>query len=354
MVDLKRGMRRAGGISAALLLLACQRAGDTAGGSTSDSSGNSVGASVSNSAAVGATLSPTSWCAKIPRPENTRFRRIDVPGGWHEVYGVEQGVFAITEPRQFQEAISYLIVGDSSALLFDSGIGLVPLAPVVKALTSLPVQVLNSHSHFDHVGANHEFAQVLAIDLPFTRGKEGGMPHGDVADEVVPDAFCGAPPSGVDTSAFRSRPWHVTRRVAVGDTLALGGRVVEIVAAPGHTPDAIVLLDRSNGLLFSGDTFYESQLWFFAEETDIAAYETTMKRLAALAPSLRRVLPAHNTVSAAPSRLADVANAVRVLREGGGVRMVAADGVRETVTVGDVRFLVRRARTAPTTAPRPQ
>ena len=281
------------------------------------------------------------WCDKLPRVENRGFARVAVPSTWHEVYQVEPGVFAITEPRQFQEAISYLIVGDSSAVLFDSGIGLVPLAPVVKALTQLPVRVLNSHSHFDHVGANHEFDQVLALDTPFTRANEAGKPHERIADEVVPTAFCGAAPSGADTAAFRSQPWPVTRRVKVGDTLAVGGRTLEIVAAPGHTPDAIVLLDRANGLLFTGDTFYESTLWFFAAETDIVAYEQTMQRLAALAPSLRRVLPAHNTVSASPTRQQVVADAVGELRRGGGVREV--DGERERVTVGDVRFLVRRA-----------
>ena len=283
------------------------------------------------------------WCDKLPRVENRGFARVAVPSTWHEVYQVEPGVFAITEPRQFQEAISYLIVGESSAVLFDSGIGLVPLAPVVKTLTALPVRVLNSHSHFDHVGANHEFDQVLALDMPFTRANEAGKPHERIADEVVPAAFCGAPPSDADTAAFRSKPWQVTRRVKVGDTLAIGGRTLEIVAAPGHTPDAIVLLDRANGLLFTGDTFYESTLWFFAAETDIGAYEQTMQRLAALAPSLRRVLPAHNTVSASPARLQVVADAVGELRRGGGVREV--DGERERVTVGDVRFLVRR--TAP-------
>jgi glyoxylase-like metal-dependent hydrolase (beta-lactamase superfamily II) len=283
------------------------------------------------------------WCEKLPREENRGFARAAVPSTWHEVYQVEPGVFAITEPRQFQEAISYLIVGESSAVLFDSGIGLVPLAPVVKAITQLPVRVLNSHSHFDHVGANYEFDQVLALDTPFTRANEAGKPHERIADEVVPTAFCGAPTSDADTAAFRSKPWQVTRRVNVGDTLAVGGRTLEIVAAPGHTPDAIVLLDRANGLLFTGDTFYESTLWFFAAETDIAAYEQTMQRLAALAPSLRRVLPAHNTISASPSRLQVVADAVGELRRGGGVREV--DGERERVTVGDVRFLVRR--TAP-------
>jgi glyoxylase-like metal-dependent hydrolase (beta-lactamase superfamily II) len=281
----------------------------------------------------------TSWCGALPRAVNAAFERIPVPGDWHEVYQVEPGVFAIVEPRQFQEAISYLIVGTSRALLFDSGIGLVPLRPVINALTTLPVSVLNSHSHFDHVGANYEFTDVLALDHPFTRANERGKPHESVASEVAADAFCGRPPAVADTATFRSRSWRVARRVAGGDTIDLGGRLLEVVTAPGHTPDAIVLLDRANGLLLTGDSYYDSVLWFFSAETDIAAYEETMTRLAALAPTLRRLLPAHNTVSAAPSRLSTVAAAVRTLREGGGVRR--AQGTQEQVTIGDVRFLVR-------------
>ncbi|AMW04571.1 MBL fold metallo-hydrolase [Gemmatimonas phototrophica] len=302
--------------------------------------------SIQNAAGDSAT---TSWCSALPRAVNAAFERVPVPGDWHEVYQVEPGVFAIVEPRQFQEAISYLLVGTSSALLFDSGIGLVPLRPVVDALTTLPVSVLNSHSHFDHVGANFEFTDVLALDHPFTQANERGKAHLEVASEVAVDAFCGRPPAVADTATFRSRSWRVARRVASGDTIDLGGRTLEIVAAPGHTPDAIVLLDRANGLLMTGDSYYDSVLWFFSSETDLVAYEQTMTRLAALAPSLRRLLPAHNTISAPPSRLVAVAAAVRTLRAGGGVRRTQGT-TQEQVTIGDVRFLVR-ANTPPITAP---
>jgi glyoxylase-like metal-dependent hydrolase (beta-lactamase superfamily II) len=284
---------------------------------------------------------PASWCANLPRPENETFERVPVPGTWHVVYRVEPGVFAIVEPRQFQEAISYLVVGTERALLFDSGIGLVPLKPVVDALTSLPVVVLNSHTHFDHVGANHEFSDIRGLDTPFSRENEQGRPHAAIAEEVAPDAFCGAPPVGADTAGFRARGWTVTRRVVPGDRVDLGGRTLTIMAAPGHTPDAIVLHDAANGLLWTGDSFYESTLWLFTPGTDLAAYERTMQQLASLAPTLRRLLPAHNTISANPARLVDVARAFAILRQGGGTR--SAEGSdRELVTVGDVRFMVRK------------
>lgn len=296
---------------------------------------------VDSSPAPATAVAGPTWCGQLPRPQNEAFERVTVPGDWHTVYRVEPGVFAIVEPRQFQEAISYLIVGSERALLFDSGIGLVPLAPIVTALTPLPVAILNSHTHFDHVGANHEFREILGLDTPFSRRNAQGHPHADVADEVAPDALCGTVPAGVDTAAFRARAWTVTRRVAPGDTVALGGRTLTILAAPGHTPDAIVLHDEANGLLWTGDSWYDSTLWLFSPGTDLDAYERTMQQLAALAPSLRRLLPAHNTVSAPPARLADVAQAVRVLRAGGGTR--TAEGAdRELVTVGDVTFMVRK------------
>ena len=52
----------------------------------------------------------------------------------------------------------WLILGERSALLIDAGIGVSPLRPVVEAITDLPVALLLTHSHFDHIGGAHEFA----------------------------------------------------------------------------------------------------------------------------------------------------------------------------------------------------
>ncbi len=300
-----------------------------------------VDARTADTVASGTSSNATSWCASLPRPVNAALDRVDVGSDWFTVYRVEPDVYALVEPRQFQEAISYLIVGRSRALLFDAGIGLVPMRPVIERLTKLPVSVLNSHTHFDHVGANHEFTDILGMDTPFTRTMERGRPHSDIDDEVAPDSFCGAPPAGVDTAAFISHPFTVTRRVADGDTIDLGGRVLEIVGAPGHTPDAIALLDRARGLLWTGDSYYDSTIWLFSPGTDLAAYERSMTRLAALETTLRRLLPAHNTATADPSRLTAVVNAFRIARTGGGVR--TAEGTnRIHVRVGDITFMLAR------------
>ena len=254
------------------------------------------------------------WCDELPRPANQALEHVGRRADWFEVYRVADGVFAIAEPYQFQEVISYLIVGTREALLFDSGLGMVPIAPVVKELTSLPVAVLNSHTHFDHVGGNAEFERVLARDTAYTRANTGGFTHDMVKGEVAPEAFCRPLPAGLDAATYRSRPWTPTSFIPDGHRIDLGGRVLEVLASPGHTPDAVALLDEQAGLLFTGDTFYEGTVWLFVPETSLAAYATSVDRLAALVPRLKRVLPAHNGASASPERLTELRDAVATVR----------------------------------------
>lgn len=257
------------------------------------------------------------WCDSLPREVNRQFQRVDVDSDWFEVRRLEEGVFAILEPNQFQETISYLVTGSERATLFDTGLGMSPLRPVVEQLTSLPVSVLNSHTHYDHVGGNADFERILAFDSPYTRANQAGFPHSELSGEVAPESFCQAPPAGLDPLSFHTRAWKPTGLVADGDKLDLGGRTLEVLHVPGHTPDALALIDRANGLLWTGDTYYDATLWLYVPETDLDAYERSLERLVGLAPSVKRLLPAHNTVSAEPARLAEALRAIRQVRSGG-------------------------------------
>lgn len=256
------------------------------------------------------------WCEQVPRPVNLALEEVTSNSDWFDVYQVEPGVFALVEAYQFQEAISYLIVGTERALLFDTGIGIVPIRSVVEQLTKLPIDVLNSHTHYDHVGGNAEFDRILALDTPYTKANQLGFPHQELAGEVAAESFCRGAPVGADTSGFHTRPWHPSRLVADGDTVDLGERRLEILAIPGHTPDAVALLDRANGLLWTGDSYYDAAIWLYVPETDLDAYEQSMARLAALAPAVKRLLPAHNTASADPAHLLLAKDAIRDVRAG--------------------------------------
>lgn len=264
--------------------------------------------------APGAPSTPE-WCRSLPQPEYKTLERVAVPDSWFEVYKVKAGILAIYEPHQFEETISYLIIGSRQAALFDTGMGIGNLKQVTDALTPLPVIVLNSHTHNDHVGDNWRFETVYAMDTDFTRQNAAGSRQ-DAQAELADGEICGELPVGFDAKAYETRPWKISRYIHDGSRIDLGGRTLEVIATPGHTPDAITLFDRQNGLLFTGDTYYPAPIWLYRPETDFRSYGASIRRLAALAPQVRLVLGAHNVPVASASILPRLVKAFDAVRAG--------------------------------------
>jgi glyoxylase-like metal-dependent hydrolase (beta-lactamase superfamily II) len=277
------------------------------------------------------------WCKGLPRPAYSKLERVSIADPWFEVYKIRPGVFAIYEPHQLEEVISYLIVGGEKALLFDTGMGISNIQAVVAGLTKLPVSVANSHTHNDHVGDNWRFNDVYGMDTDFTRANARGSRE-DAQAELAPGEICGALPVGFDAKAYSTKPFHITRWLHDGDNIDLGGRTLHVISTPGHTPDSIALLDEKNGLLFTGDTFYAGPIYLYRPETDLDAYAASVQKLAGIA-HLQLLLPAHNVPVASPSELPKVVSAMQQVRRG-EVKPVAKDGKHEYVFEG-FSFLMR-------------
>jgi glyoxylase-like metal-dependent hydrolase (beta-lactamase superfamily II) len=272
------------------------------------------------------------WCKNLPRPAYNKLERVPTADTWFEVYKIRPGVFAIYEPHQLEEVISYLITGADKALLFDTGMGISNIQAVVAGLTRLPVSIVNSHTHNDHVGDNWRFSDVYGMDTDFTRANARGSRE-DAQAELAPDEICGALPAGFDAKAYATRAFHITHWLHDGDKIDLGGRTLKVIGTPGHTPDAIALLDEKNGLLFTGDTFYLGPIYLYRPETDLDAYVASVQKLAAMAPHLQMLLPSHNTPIADPGYLPKVVTAMRQVRRG-EVKPVAKEGKHEYVFDG--------------------
>ncbi len=255
------------------------------------------------------------WCRALPRPEYKTLERVRVSDPWFEVYKPAHDVFAIYEPHQAEETIGYLIVGQKQALLFDTGMGISDIKKVTAELTKLPIIVLNSHTHDDHVGGNWQFTTVYGMNTDFTRKNALGSREGAQA-EITPDQICGTLPKEFDSKDYATRPWKIAAYTHDGERFDLGGRTLEVIATPGHTPDAISLIDRANGLLFTGDTYYPAPIWLFRPETDLDAYSASIRQLAALATQTKLVLGAHNIPVASPSVLPRLVAAFDAVRAG--------------------------------------
>jgi glyoxylase-like metal-dependent hydrolase (beta-lactamase superfamily II) len=255
------------------------------------------------------------WCKQLPRPEYKKLIRLSTPDSWFEVYSVRPGVLAIYEPQQAEEVISYLVLGKKRALLFDTGMGISDMKKLAQGLTTLPISVLNSHTHNDHVGDNWQFDDIYGMDTAFTRTNAKGS-RDDAQAEIKSDQLCGPLPSGFHAKTYATKPFKITHWLHDGDTIDLGGRVLKVIATPGHTPDSIALLDQVHGLLFTGDTYYPGMIYLYRPETDLNAYEASLKKMIALSPRLKLLLPAHNVPVGQPGDLQRVLAAMRKVRSG--------------------------------------
>ena len=259
------------------------------------------------------------WWSALPRPGWAPFERVELPedAGWFEVYRVAPGTWALAEPGQWQEVISWLIEGEERALLFDTGLGIGDVRALAEALTDRELVVLNSHSHYDHVGGNHRFEAILGPGGPFAaRNAEGGTHEAAVAEVLAEGAVWKALPEDFDRAAYRTRPWTVTETVVDGQVLDLGGRRLEVLATPGHAPDALCLLDAQARILFTGDTLYPAPLYAHLGGADFDAYRRSMARLATLADRVDLLATGHNEPVRGGEHLVEVHEAFEAVAAG--------------------------------------
>jgi hydroxyacylglutathione hydrolase len=215
----------------------------------------------------------------LPRPALGR-------GQWFDDYfvieSIDEATFAIGEPRYYQGNYSYLLLGRERALLFDAGSGLRDVAPVVRALTHLPVTVLPSHLHFDHVGALGHFDRIALPDDPSLRARErnGLLRLGRYE-------FLGAMDRR-DPPTLSVDDWW-----SDGQRIDLGGRTVEVWRTPGHTPTSVSIWEASRALLLVGDFLYPGELYAFLPGASLSAYEASASRLLRRLPADARLYAAH-------------------------------------------------------------
>ena len=212
---------------------------------------------------------------------------------WFTVEELAPGTWAIGEPRYAQFNFSYLIEGRDQAVLFDAGPGVRDLRPVARSLTTRPILFVPSHFHFDHVGNEITFEDVAVIDLPGLRER---APDGRLV--FTWEEHLGAT-EGVDVV-----PLEVDRWLAPGESIDLGGRSLEVLYTPGHTPDSISLLDREADLLFAGDFLYPGPLFAFLSNSSLGDYRRGAETVLARAAGGAHLYGAHRSAPPGAPRLA--------------------------------------------------
>lgn len=159
-----------------------------------------------------------------------------------EVRRYDDATFILRESlcATFEAPFMYLLLGSERALLIDTGdvaepakaplaatvLGLLP----VKERGRLPLVVAHTHRHLDHRAGDPQFEHQSGV-------------------RVVPYVLAGVR----QFYGFNDWPIDVPQ-------LQLGGRVLDVIATPGHDATHLVFYDRNTALLFSGDFLLPGRL----------------------------------------------------------------------------------------------
>ena len=157
----------------------------------------------------------------------------------------------------------FLLAGEKEALVIDTGMNGLDVRRMVQEVTDLPYRILNTHADRDHIASNAQFEKF------YMHPSEAAFYH------------------NVQNGTGTILP------VFDGDVIDLGGRELEIIHLPGHTPGSITVLDRNSRSLIGGDPIQENGgIYMFGPHRDMSAYIASLKRLD-LRDDFDRIYPSH-------------------------------------------------------------
>lgn len=273
-------------------------------------------------------------CVIIPLRENgptgrmTKGWKRDGPNGdggegkmymenWFSIERLDADTYALSERQHWEETNCYLLLGSKKALLIDTGLGVASIAKAVQSLTQLPVEVVTTHVHWDHIGGHDAFREVAVFEAeaPWLSG-QFPMPLPAVKQSLLckPCNF----PAEFDAERYRIYQGGASVLLRDGDTLHLGDRQLRVVHTPGHSPGHICLYEAEREYLFTGDLAYAGCLDAFYPTTDPVLFWRSVRRVRGL--PVRHVWPGHHRLHVRVSLLEEIDGAFESLDRSGKLK----------------------------------
>lgn len=218
---------------------------------------------------------------------------------WFDYERLSDGITRIWEPHviRVMQCNIWHIQGRDRDLLVDTGMGIASLHDAAQHLFNKALTAVATHTHLDHVGSLHEFADRIAHgeeaatlmsaseNFSMLRAEHpvAFIESLERAGYAVGPCFVTAlPHAEFNLSRFSCPPAPATRLVQEGDVIDLGDRVFEVLHLPGHSPGSIGLWEAGTQMLFSGDAVYDGPLLDELPGSDVPDYLRTMRRLETL------------------------------------------------------------------------
>ncbi len=249
---------------------------------------------------------------------------------WFTVEKIDAQTFAISEYLHWEETHCYLICGQDKSVLIDTGLGVSNIKCVVDHLTTLPVTVLTTHVHWDHIGG-HRYFDHIAVHEAEKEWITGRFPLPLIkVKEQLTKPPC-ALPEEFDLDSYQVFQGEPQILLHDGDCFDLGGRTIRVLHTPGHSPGHCCFYDQERRYLYSGDLVYKGCLEASYPSTDPLLFYQSVKRLMELEVS--RVFPGHHDLMIPVSLIGEINEGFSKIEQKGQLKQ--GNGLYD---FGDVRI----------------
>ena len=233
---------------------------------------------------------------------------------WFTIEKIDNDTYAISEYRHWEETHCYLLCGTESALLIDTGLGISNIKSVIDHLTTLPVLIITTHAHWDHIGGHKYFENIAVFESERKwLSEEFPIPLQVVKHNLVckPCNF----PDDFDIERYQIFQGNPKSILHNEDSINLGNRQLQIIHTPGHSPGHCCIYEAERKHLYSGDLIYMGCLDAFYPTTDPQLFMKSVERVKLL--GISKVLPAHHQLHIPVGIIDAIRNGFRELADQG-------------------------------------
>ncbi|WP_285767817.1 MBL fold metallo-hydrolase [Peribacillus sp. SI8-4] len=238
-----------------------------------------------------------------------------MPPPWFTVQALDDMTFAISEYGHWEKVHSFLVIGDKRAALIDTGLGIDSIKRITDRLTNLPIIVLTTHVHADHIGGHGEFDRIYVHrdDADWLINGIQGLSLKQIRKDISRDITRPLPGS-FDPSTYRPYQGTPARLLTDGDTIDIGNRRLDVYHTPGHSPGHISILDQARGYLFTGDLLYSgTPIYAFYPSTNPEDLVNSLERIAKI-QQVSKIYGSHNQLGLEPDMFMEVLAATQYLK----------------------------------------
>lgn len=229
---------------------------------------------------------------------------------WFTIDHIDKETHIISEYKHWEETHAYLLNGTQYSLLIDTGLGIKNIYDEVIKLTDKPVIAVATHIHWDHIGGHKYFPHfyVHEEEVNWLCG-EFPLSLEQIKEYVVERCEL---PTDFKIGDYKFFQGNAAKVLKDNDIIEVGGRSIQVLHTPGHSPGHMCFYEKSRGYLFTGDLIYKDTLFAYYPSTDPAAYLASLERISNL--PVTNVLPAHHTLDIQPEIIVRMRDAFQTLK----------------------------------------